>query len=53
MSDELKCICPKCGIETFPKSDIIYMVVTYNPTLPYSNEVLEYSCLSCKQVWFL
>jgi len=45
-------ICPVCGKEATKKSDILYMVVTSNPTVPYVNEVFEYICNDCGTIWF-
>lgn len=53
MPEDTKCLCPKCSTETFSKDSTVYMIVTYNPTLPYVNEVLEYVCPTCAQRWFL
>ena len=44
--------CPDCASTNILVSEESYGVVTYNPTVPYVDEVKECKCLDCNSVWF-
>lgn len=46
-------ICPECGSrDTKQNVDSVYSVVTINPTVPYADNMIEFTCQSCHMVWF-
>ena len=44
--------CPKCSSADIQAYDVVYSVVTINPTALYADKVAEQSCGACNLHWF-